>query len=80
MKWHLLGVVRTKKPKHMESGLFQELLDFKGICQEGLKGNKKFPFRQENDRIRFYISNYIYIYIYIVTLFKKDKKKYDDDL
>jgi hypothetical protein len=48
----------------MESGLFQELLDFKGICQEGLKGNKKFPFRQENDRIRFYISNYIYIYIY----------------
>jgi hypothetical protein len=49
----------------MESGLFQELLDFKGICQEGLKGNKKFPFRQENDRIRFYISNYIYIYIYI---------------
>jgi hypothetical protein len=65
----------------MESGLFQELLDFKGICQEGLKGNKKFPFRQENDRIRFYISNYIYIYIYILSrCLKRTKKKYDDDL
>jgi len=57
----------------MESGLFQELLDFKGICQEGLKGNKKFPFRQENDRIRFYISNYIYIYI-LSRCLKRTKK------